>query len=76
MINLTIETTNETLRTKILKAYEYGINHSATANQLMLKLEQKLKGFNVGRGGSHIWIKDENDNRVAIISEMIEGTLR
>jgi len=76
MLNLSIETTDKKLASKIKSAYEFALGKSATANQLMLNLERKLGNVKVGKGGSHIWISDSDNNRLAIITEMIAGTLR
>lgn len=66
MLNLIIETTNENRRGDIENAYNLALETS-NLNDFIKSLESNIGNSKVGRGGSHIWITEQNNERIGMI---------
>jgi hypothetical protein len=70
MMKLTIETENTTREAFIKGAYEKAMIESNLDN-FIKSLNNNLGYCKIGKGGSHIWISDDQTNeRLAIITNL------
>ena len=67
MLNLTIETTNKSRQGDVFNAYNEALNQT-NINDFMMSLRKNIGNCKVGKGGSHIWISESNDVRIATIT--------